>query len=205
MIDAVHRIRRQATQQLVALQFASAQQRHNLRRLCERTETPRRRLVTIARRDARSMRCGAPALPRYRRCAPKRGRHMQPSTSFDMGRVVTSLRWTARVIGVAVVAFLGYWIIGGTVAFGFTAGVASYVLDALIAIGLVVALFWTGIGEVVGGLALISGAIWIFIGGGLQLGALTAAAPFALVGALFIACGWYTLTRHQPRIAHARI
>lgn len=127
---------------------------------------------------------------------------MQPSRSLDMRRAVKPLRWTARVIGVAVVAFLGYWVIGGTIAFGFTAGAAAYALDALIAIGLVVALFWTGIGEVAGGLALVSGAIWILVGGEFQLGAFTAAVPFALVGALFVTCGWYTLSQHQPQMRH---
>ncbi len=127
---------------------------------------------------------------------------MQPSRSLDMGRIVNALRWTARVIGVVVVAFGGYWIVLGTSAFGFTADPAAYVLDALIAIGLVVALFWKGIGEVAGGLALVIGAVWIIIMGGLQLGAFTAAAPFALVGALFIACGWYTIAHHQPRTRH---
>lgn len=74
-------------------------------------------------------------------------------------------------------------------------------------VGLLVAIYWKGIGELIGGLVVL-GAVAVFVVNGalnvgLQLGALTAIAPFALVGSLFVACGWYALAQRLHHAPHA--
>lgn len=106
------------------------------------------------------------------------------------------LRWVTRTLGVIVFAIYAFLVLT------FGQGrleVGGWVLAGAIIVGLLLAIFWTGIGEVVGGLALVGGAVAIAFQGGLETGALTAGAPFALVGVLFIACGWYTQAQRSRR------
>ncbi len=136
---------------------------------------------------------------------------MQPSTSFDWGRVVTPLRWVAGIIaGGAFVIWVGFVILsnlGGESSQAIPVNTVQVVVWGLYGIGLVAAVFWKGIGEIVGGLLLFGGAVVFIVAGvlefGLQLGALTAVAPFAAPGLLFIVCGWYTLAKARHHAPHA--
>lgn len=130
---------------------------------------------------------------------------MQPSTKFDWGRVVTPLRWIARVVGVLWAAFLGallllFLVRGAELNVG-----VQWVAAGVAIVGLVAAIVWMGVGEIVGGLALIGAGLWFAANGGFEFGAFTFAAPILLPGLLFIACGWYTLAhgRHRTPAAMA--
>ncbi len=125
---------------------------------------------------------------------------MQSSQSFDWPRVVTVLRWIARVLGVVaaailvLVALLNVASLGG----GAFDPITGYVTWGLMAVGLLVAAFWVGIGEVAGGLTTVVGAVLTFTFVSTpNLGSLVLLLPFALIGVLFIACGWYTLAHRQ--------
>lgn len=126
---------------------------------------------------------------------------MRPTPSFNWGRAVAPARWTARVFGV-VYALLFLMVNSG---FGNTAtqNVGWDVTYGVIAVGILVAAFWLGVGEVIGGLAGVVGAVawYVLFGTTRGLGALAAAVPFLLVGLLFLVCGWYTLAEarhHAP-------
>lgn len=125
---------------------------------------------------------------------------MRPSTTFDLARAITPLRWVARVIG-AVYAALFLMVSSG---FGnsVTRETTWQALFGVIVAGLLVAIFSKGIGEIAGGVALIGGAIWLMLAyGGLQWGALAAIAPFVLTGLLFIVCGWHKMARETPPLS----
>lgn len=133
---------------------------------------------------------------------------MRPSPSFDWERALTPARWVAGIVGGgALVIWAGTSILYVLGAFGaMTAAAPSamqYLLWGVLGVGLILALFWKGIGEAIGGLALIGGAVWVAANGGFEFGAITAATPFALAGALFIACGWYRLAQRNRRATHA--
>jgi hypothetical protein len=127
---------------------------------------------------------------------------MQPSTTFDWGRVVTPARWIARILsGVPFVVWaslsLGH-------AFGSYPDLGQWVIIGAIGVGVLLASFWQGIGEVVGGLILVSagiGHVFLYLPPG--LGALAVASPFLIAGLLFIACGWYVLTQARHPAPHA--
>ncbi len=122
---------------------------------------------------------------------------MQSSAPFDWGRWVTPARWAAAVLGIGWVAIVESLAIAASVAHGaaWFSDVWQTVMWGVIIVGLLVALFWRRIGEIIGGLALIGGWIWFAAYGG--WGALVIAAPLASAGVLFIACGWYTLTQRR--------
>lgn len=123
---------------------------------------------------------------------------MRQATSFDWGRVVTPLRWVARVVAGLWAVFLGalltLFLVRGA---DLNIGVAWIAAGAAL-VGLVVAIVWIGSGEIVGGLALIGAGLWFAFNGGFEFGAFTFAAPILLPGLLFIACGWYALTHQRP-------
>ncbi len=121
---------------------------------------------------------------------------MQPTPSFGWGRAVAPARWFAKVFGV-LYALLFLMVNSG---FGNTAtrDVGWDVTYGVIAAGILLATFWIGIGEVVGGLVVVGGAaVWFVLYGTGQWGGLAAAAPFLLDGGLFIACGWYALAHRR--------
>lgn len=121
---------------------------------------------------------------------------MQPSTSFDWGRVVRALRWTARTLAILIGAIFAIWAIVSALTYGVSSWL-PYVLYGLPAIGLLVVIFWTGIGEIVGGLALVGIAIWMFVAGRFDLGGLWAFGSLALAGIVLIGCGWYALVHRE--------
>ncbi len=132
---------------------------------------------------------------------------MQSSTSLQENRVVTVLRWVARVAGViiALVFVLSVYYAFFPVDPLQIVGPGQWVVSAITGAGVVLALlgsfFWKGLSEVVGGLLLVGVGAWIgFQYWPLEIGELGGGAFFAAPGALFIACGWYTLA-HRSRHA----
>jgi hypothetical protein len=127
---------------------------------------------------------------------------MRPSRGFDWGRVVTPLRWFARIFaGGAYILWLAASV---GHAFGGIPDAWQWMTLGILGAGLVLAIFWTGTGEIIGGLALLGAMIGMsFRYLPLQAGSLTAGAVFAVPGVLFIVCGWYTLVHphvgSQPR------
>lgn len=135
---------------------------------------------------------------------------MQQSTTFDWGRVVTPLRWIAQVLGVGAALLFGLLLFSVWFSGEVTWDASQFMLAGIAGVtgvGLLVAIFWKGIGELIGGLVILGAGVVFVVNGalnvGLQLGALTAIAPFALVGALFVACGWYTLAQRSHHAPHA--
>lgn len=124
---------------------------------------------------------------------------MQRSPRFDWGRVVTPLRWIVRILGV-VVAVGAYQLVSSTLTTGPSPNALVYMLEGVIGAGLLLAIFLVGIGEVIGGLAIV-GAAAVFIA--YYPWMLLIAAPIALIGLLFIACGWYTLAGTRHHAPHA--
>lgn len=123
---------------------------------------------------------------------------MRPPTTHSAGPALTVLRWFARALGIAWIVLYGgfeFSMVSGNIT-ALDAG--KYVILGLIGVGVLVAIFWTGIGEVIGGLACVGGAV-VFVAIYPWLGLL--AAPFALVGLLFIVCGGYSLARER-HVAH---
>lgn len=126
---------------------------------------------------------------------------MQPTASFDWGRAVTPARWVARVVGILWAVFLGallllFLVRGADLNVG-----VSWIAAVVAIVGLVTAIVWLGVGEVVGGLLLIGSGLWFASNGGFEFGAFAFAGPILLPGLLFIASGWYTLA-HQHSHAH---
>ena len=115
------------------------------------------------------------------------GYTMQPTTSFDWGRMVTPARWIATTLGG--VALIGW---------AATLDVIQWVVWAAASIDFVIAILRRGIGELGGGLVLVGAAAAMGVVSGFQGPALLAVPLFAIAGALFAACGQYTLAR-QPR------
>ncbi len=124
---------------------------------------------------------------------------MQPATSFDWGRAVTPTRWTATVLGVAAVAWNAIVVIGSAPAYSTPIDPLWYVRLGLVIVGVAVAVFLKGIGEVVGGLALVGVGVWTAISSGTGPRPIISAIVYALAGLLFIACGWYTLAHQHPQ------
>lgn len=130
---------------------------------------------------------------------------MQSSTPFDWGRVVIPLRWAARIVAVAYGGFLGVVALAFMIGEGSPTTLSSnflpIVLYGILGVGLVIAVFWKGIGEVVGGLAAVAAVAAIVLLQG--VGAMLFHLPFVLTGLAFIVCGWYTLAHQHPRVTHA--
>ncbi len=130
---------------------------------------------------------------------------MQPPTSYDWSRALTPARWFASIVaGGAFVVWVGFMILwnlgGGSESIAITD--TQFVIWGLLGVGLVVAIAWKGIGEVVGGLAIIGGAVGMVFDANWGIVPLVASVAFAAPGLLFIACGWYTLAKarhHAPR------
>ncbi len=122
---------------------------------------------------------------------------MQPSKPVGWGRVVTPLRWIARLgAGIPYVLWAGFSLSYNS---GGGLDVQQWVILGILAVGLVLAVFWKGIGEIAGGLLLLGGGIgqgFLYLPP--QLGAMAAGAVFAVPGILFIAAGWYTLMHQRP-------
>lgn len=121
---------------------------------------------------------------------------MQPSRGLDWGRVVTPLRWFVRIFAGG--AYILWLAASAGHAFGAIPDSWQWVTLGVLGAGLILAIFWTGIGEIIGGLALLGAGI----GMGFrylppQTGELAAGAIFAVPGVLFIVCGWYMLA--HPR------
>ena len=129
---------------------------------------------------------------------------MQPTTSFDWGRQVTPARWIARALGIVQTVIMGLLTVGLVFFFGPSSSIFFLLVSlGVIAIGLVAAFVWKGIGEIVGGLLLLGYPIWFVLQSGygiepISIGAVVGAGPFVLSGLLFIACGWYTLAHSHP-------
>jgi hypothetical protein len=121
---------------------------------------------------------------------------MQPSTTFGWGRVVTPARWIATILGIAAIAWTAIVVIGGAVAYT-SVDPLLYVSLGLIVVGVAVAFFWRGIGEVVGGLALVGSGIWSVFSGGAGPRPMVTGVIYALAGVLFVACGWYSLAQRR--------
>ena len=127
---------------------------------------------------------------------------MQPSPSFDWGRVVTPTRWVARVIGAILIGILGFLVLllltksmGGGISLD---SITGYITWGLMFAGILIAVFWKGIGELAGGLATIVGAALTFAFVSIpNWGSLAVLSPFLIAGLLFIACGWYTLAQRS--------
>ena len=130
---------------------------------------------------------------------------MQSATLSGWERALKPVRWVASIVGGgAYIIWVGFVItynLGGG-SESLTVDALQYVIWGLLGVGLVLAILWKGIGEVVGGLALVAGAVGMAFNGGGGIMALEAAALFALPGLLFIACGWYTLAQGWPHTAH---
>ncbi len=135
---------------------------------------------------------------------------MQPTTSFDWGRVVAPARWVAKVVSAVIIAFGGFmltWYIGSQNT-ALTSLPQQVVLNAalgvLLAAGLLLAVLWQGMGEVIGGLLVIGVDVGFLVGPPLygELPPLVAIIPSAIVSLVFVACGWYTLAHRHPSAAH---
>ncbi len=128
---------------------------------------------------------------------------MQSSSTFDWGRAVTPARWTAAILGV--VAFLGWAIWSIVLVTNGTANldVIQWVIWGAAGVDLVVAILSRGIGELGGGLVLVGAAAAMGVASGFQGPALLAVPLFAIAGALFAACGQYTLGHHHAPTATA--
>lgn len=126
---------------------------------------------------------------------------MQPSTTTTWERLVTPARWIAAALGVIAVAWNAYMVIGSASAYT-NIDPLLYVQLALVIVGTAVAIFWKGFGEVIGGLALVALGIWSAISSGTGPRPIVSAVVYALAGVLFIACGWYALTRQRSGAAH---
>ncbi len=124
---------------------------------------------------------------------------MQTSKSFDWGHIVPPLRLTIRVLSVLWAVVLGYLQVRATMAHWQITGsppeVLSSVFNALAFAGILLAVFWKEIGEIIGGLVTIGAVVVLTIVYGpstlLPLG------PFIVFSVLFIACGWYTRTQQS--------
>lgn len=125
---------------------------------------------------------------------------MQPSTSSGWERMVTPARWIATALGVAAVAWNAVVVIGGAAAYSTHIDPMYYVTLGAIIVGVAVAVFLKGTGEVVGGLALVGVGVWAAISSGTGPRPIISAVAYALAGLLFIACGWYTLAHRRPQV-----
>ena len=119
-----------------------------------------------------------------------------------------ALRWITRVAGVvyaAIGAFAMIMVISGQ-ARGPEPNISVwlYVGEIVILVGLVVAIFWKGIGEVAGGLAMIVGAVIGAFGMPPFLWIVTAVGVlgWTLIGLAFIVCGWHMLAYEHHGPAH---
>lgn len=113
------------------------------------------------------------------------------------------LRWATNVISLIMIGLFGYAIVHDSFVIGATTGVGQRVFYGLIGVGVLLAVFWKGMGELVGAMALLGGALWLLSLTGYSPGALTGIAPFALVGALFFVCGLSELFREPQPARHA--
>lgn len=127
---------------------------------------------------------------------------MQPSTPFEWGRVVTPLRWVTRILSVVpYVAVVGFTIVvvAGGPGSSMYPTVGWWALLGIMGVALAVAIFWTGIGELIGGVILAGVGVYVVVNSGFQLGGFAAAALPMLAGLLFIVCGWYTVAQRSRR------
>ncbi len=125
---------------------------------------------------------------------------MEPSTSFNWERMVTPARWIATVLAAAAVVWDAIVVIGSASAYSSPIDPLWYVRLGLVIVGVAVAVFLKGIGEVVGGLALIGVGVWTAVSSGTGLRPIISIIVYALAGLLFIACGWYTLAHRHPQV-----
>jgi hypothetical protein len=121
---------------------------------------------------------------------------MQESTPSDWEREVTPVRWAARLLSIGAVVFEGYWV-ASTVRTGFSLEVVLAVVLSLLGVGLLIAVVWIGIGEVLGGIALVFGSVGLAFLDTIGCGIFSVGVAIAVGGALFIVSGWYTLV-HRP-------
>lgn len=127
---------------------------------------------------------------------------MQPSTPFDWGRVMTPLRWLTRILGVVPYVALVWFTIAAAVGgpgSSIYPTVGWWVFLGIMGVALAVAIFWTGIGELIGGVILAGAGVYLVVNSGFQFGGFVAAALPLLAGLLFIVCGWYTVTQRSRR------
>lgn len=124
---------------------------------------------------------------------------MQSFTTFDWGRVAAPLRWVARALGIVSAGVLAFVVLLRVAAGYFSLDpIIGYVTWGVVFVGILVAAFWKGIGEVVGGLVTVVGAVLTFAFVP-NLGSLAVLAPFIIVGLVFIACSWYTQAQRSRR------
>ncbi len=114
--------------------------------------------------------------------------------------MVTPARWIATALGLAAAAWSAVVVIGSASAYNTPIDPMYYVSLGVIVVGVAVAVFWKGLGEVVGGLALVGVGIWAAISSGTGPRPIISAVVYALAGLLFIACGWYTLAHRSPQV-----
>ncbi len=124
---------------------------------------------------------------------------MQTSTTFNWGRVVTPLRWVARVLGIVLAGILAVIVLLSVAAGDFSFDpIFGYVTWGLMFVGILIAAFWEALGEAIGGSVTVTGAILTFAFVSVSnWGSLAVLAPFIIVGLMFIACGWYTLAQRS--------
>ncbi|HEX5157872.1 MAG TPA: hypothetical protein VFW17_11715 [Ktedonobacterales bacterium] len=123
---------------------------------------------------------------------------MKSSNSSSWEHVVTVVRWFARILAIVAGVSFAALAFSGAINYG-VANWLPWVLYGLLGVGLLVLIFWKGIGEVVGGLVLVGIAAWLFVAGRFDLNGLVLFGPLALGGVLFIACGWYALAQRSRR------
>lgn len=112
------------------------------------------------------------------------------------------LRLAVRLLGLVVTALFGYAIAQGFFFVGATTPIQQSVLYGLVGVSVLLAVFWKGMGELAGGLALVIAALWALSLTGYASGALTGVEPFALVGVVFFVCGLSELFQApQPAFA----
>lgn len=114
--------------------------------------------------------------------------------------MVTPARWIATALGVAAVVWNAVVVIGSASAYSTPIDPLFYVRLGVVIVGVAVAVFLRGIGEVVGGLAFVGVGVWTAISGGTGPLPMVSAVVYALAGLLFIACGWYTLAHRHLQV-----
>ncbi len=114
-------------------------------------------------------------------------------------------RWAARVVSGVFIIFGGFMLLFyvGSQQPGRNPLPPDVVLNAVLSIplaaGLLLAIFWKGMGEVIGGLVIIGADVGLLVALAMYgTGPVVVLILSAIVSLVFIACGWYTLAHRHP-------